>query len=353
MRIWCDILSPKQLYLFTSIGESLRQNGYEVYFTSRRYVQLDKLIDETFGGLRIPRIGEWGGGNLIGKLRASAERTLLLLDHIADIDPDLCFSSGSPEAARICYGLGIPHLMVSDTPHSPVNLLTAPISKAVLTPWIIPKDEWLRAGARKESIHHYRALDPCFWLRDFKPDDVVLDRLGLEERGYALVRMPESMAAYLKTDDEKFLELVKLIAQRLGDKTLVVSCRYPEQLEAAHRLLQLSNVKVVGELLPGPSLIYYSTLFLGGGGTMTQEAALLGVPTISIYPQRLPTVLEFLRNRGLVIRCETMEDLMRALTDLLMRIDVIRDEWEEKAKGLWEFMENPMNVLLQVLRESF
>lgn len=352
MRIWCDILSPKQLFLFTSIGKSLRQIGYEVYLTSRHYVQLNSLIDEMFGEWQIPKIGEWGGGSLVGKLRASAERTLSLLDYVTDIDPDLCLSSGSPEAARICYGLGVPHLMISDTPHSPVNLLTAPVSKAVLTPWVIPKEEWLRAGAREELIHYYKALDPCFWLRDFKPDDLVLDRLGLEEREYVLVRMPESMAAYLKSNDEKFLELVRLLVQRIGDKILVISCRYPEQLEAARKLLRLSNVKVIGELLPGPSLTYYSMLFLGGGGTMTQEAALLGVPTMSIYPQKLPAVLEFLKDRGLVIRYETVEELVSSFTDLLRRIDLVRDEWERRAKELWEFMEDPMKVLLQVLRES-
>lgn len=352
MRVWCDILSPKQLFLFTSIGKNLREAGYEVYLTSRHYIQLDELVDEMFEEWKIPRIGEWGGESLIGKLRASVERTLLLLDHITNIKPDYCISSGSPEAARICYGLRVPHLMISDTPHSPVNLLTAPLSKVVLTPWVIPREEWLKAGAREESICYYKALDPCFWLKDFKPDGRVLDRLGLEERQYVLVRMPESKAAYLKSDDERFLKLIKLLAQKMDDKTLIISCRYPEQFEAARKLLQLSNMKVVGGLLPGPSLTYYSMLFLGGGGTMTQEAALLGVPTISIYPQKLPAVLEFLKDVGLVIRCETIEDLVHAFVDLLRKIDIVKDEWEERARSLWESMEDPMKVLLQALKES-
>lgn len=351
MRVWCDILSPKQLFLFTSIGKRLIEIGHEVYLTARHYVQLNGLIDGAFKEWRISKIGEWGGGSLPGKLRASVERTLLLLNHITDTNPDLCFSSGSPEAARICYGLGIPHIMVSDTPHSPVNPLSAPISKFVLTPWVIPREEWVRAGAREESIRHYRALDPCFWLRDFKPDRNVLDKLDLNEGEYILVRMPESMAAYLESDDESFIGLIKAIAQKLSDTTLVVSCRYLEQFENARNLLQLRNVKVLSDLVPGPSLIYYSSLFLGGGGTMTQEAALLGIPTISIYPQKLPTVLEFLRGAGLIIRCEFVEDLPHILMDLLGEIDVIKNEWGNRARALWEEMEDPMDVLLRTLNE--
>jgi len=352
MKIWCDILSPKQLFLFTSIGRVLREIGHKVYLTSRHYVQLNGLIDTMFKEWRIPKIGRWGGGSLVEKLKASVERTSMLLDHVIELDPDLCISSGSPEAARICYGLGIPHFMISDTPHSPVNPLTAPLSKAILTPWVIPKEEWLRAGAREELIRYYRALDPCFWLKEFKPDEKVLERLGLEKGQYVFMRMPESKAAYLKSNDERLLELAKLLAQKLDNKKLVISCRYPEQLKAARELLQLNNVKIIGELLPGPSLTYYSMLFVGGGGTMTQEAALLGVPTISIYPQRLPTVLEFLERKGLVIRCETAEDLVRVFADLLGRIGEVKEEWEEKARDLWRSMEDPMEVLLQVLRNS-
>lgn len=352
MKVWCDILSPKQLFLFTSIAKRFREIGYEVCLTSRHYVQLNGLIDGAFREWRILKIGSWGGGSLIGKLRASIERLSSLLDYVIEIDPDICLSSGSPEAARICYGLGIPHLMISDTPHSPVNPLAAPLSTAILTPWVIPKEEWLRAGAREEIIRYYRALDPCFWLKDFKPEEEVLDRLGVEKGRYVLMRMPESKAAYLKSDDERLLKVAKSLAKKLNDRKLIISCRYPEQLEIAQKLLQLDNVKVIGELVPGPTLTYYSMLFVGGGGTMTQEAALLGVPAISVYPQKLPAVLEFLKGKGLVIRCKTVEDLICVFTDFLERINEIRNEWQRRAKDLWKDMEDPMNVLIQVLKES-
>lgn len=348
MRIWIDILSPKQLWMFTSLAEVLRSRRHQVLLTSRRYEQLDRLLDTVFRDWSIPRIGRWGGGSLEGKLKASAERLLMLLDTVLEWKPDIVLSSGSIEAARIAYGLGIPHLLVSDTPHSPVNRLSAPVSHRVLTPWIIPRKEWIQAGAPSNHIKYYKALDPWFWLRKFKPDNGILKELGLKENGYVLLRMPETAAAYLMESDEEFLHSVSKILDVLGDMKLLILCRYTEQAKAAERILGGdSRVSVVSRLLPGSSIIYFSTLFLGGGGTMSQEAAILGVPVFSIYPSKLPTVLRFLVSRGLLKHYRNTGRMVRELKRALRRIDEVREEWMQRAEKLRKIMKPPEEVVVK------
>ncbi|MEM1976699.1 MAG: DUF354 domain-containing protein [Nitrososphaerota archaeon] len=342
MKVWMDILSPKQLLLFTSLAEKFRRLGHSILLTSRRYVQLDELIETSFRDWGIIRVGEWGGGSMEGKLKASIERMRMLFDIVIGDKPDVCFSSGSPEAARIAYGLGIPHLMISDTPHSPVNRLSAPLSRKILTPWVIPLQEWIEAGASRRTIARYRALDPCFWLRDFKPDRSALG--DLEEGGYVLFRMPETQASYLKAGDREFLELARKIAGMLGEMKLVVLCRYLEQAELARRTLGGEAV-IVDRLVPGASLIAFSAIFIGGGGTMTQEASLLGIPAISIYPGELPAVLRFLVRRKLLMHIREPEAVIRALAELLERLDAIRDSWRRRAQNLWRIMEDPFNAV--------
>ncbi|HDD66231.1 MAG TPA: DUF354 domain-containing protein [Nitrososphaeria archaeon] len=352
MKIWLDILSPKQLFLFTSVAERLRKLGYEPLMTSRSYVQLDGLIEGAFKGWNIVRVGRWGGGSLEGKLRASIERMSLLLDLVLSENPSLCISSGSPEASRIAYGLGMPHLLISDTPHSPVNKLAAPISERILTPWVIPVAEWVRAGASRGRVKRYKALDPCFWLRGFKPDEAALRELELEKRGYILFRMPETQAAYLSADDEAFLKAAGKISEDLEGLKLVISCRYREQAEKAERMLRgLSRVRILDRLFPGASITYYSALFIGGGGTMTQEAALLGVPTISIYPGKLPAVHEYLRRRGLIIHCGRLERLPGVVKRILGSVDDVRRKWGERSGKLWRIMEDPFDLLLREIRK--
>ena len=351
MKIWLDALSPKQLFLFTSIAEHLKSMGHEPWITSRKYVQLDDLIDSVFKKWRILRVGEWGGRSLEGKLRASIKRMAALLDAAAAEAPDLCFSSGSPEASRICYGLRIPHILISDTPHSPVNPLAAPLSARILTPWIIPKDEWIKAGAQPDRILFYRALDPIFWLKDYKPGENILRELGLEKKQYVFLRLPETAASYLSLRDEEYLERLRPLLSSLGGLKLVVSCRYPEQLKAAEKILGEENVLITGKLFPGPSIVYYSAIFVGGGGTMTQEAALLGVPTISIYPGRLPTVLRFLEKEGLVVHLKDLREVGKVVGRFLGRLEAVEEEWRSKAEKLRSFMEDPFKVVERVLKE--
>ena len=347
MRIWFDILSPKQLFLFTSLAKTLKDLGHEPIITSRHYIQLDDLLERISRDWNVAKIGSWGGGTLEGKLRASINRLGKLLDHIIKLKPDIAFSSGSVEASRISYGLGIPHILISDTPHSPVNRLVAPISEKVLTPWIISDDEWIDAGAHPKKIRHYKALDPCFWLRDFTPSRDQLRELRLKEGEYILLRMPETMASYLRMRDEQFLNFIENLVKILDELKLVILCRYREQSRIIHKSLKDEKVLVIDKPIFGQSLIYYSSIFIGGGGTMTQEAALLGVPAISIYPKELPTAIKFLVENGLILYYSNTEQLLRGIRKILEERDVMRDEFKAKAENLWRIMEDPKKRVIE------
>ena len=350
MRIWFDILSPKQLFLFISLAKTLRDLGHEPIITSRHYIQLDDLLERISRDWDIVKIGSWGGGTLEGKLKASIDRLGKLLDHIIKLKPDMAFSSGSVEASRISYGLGIPHILISDTPHSPVNRLVAPISEKVLTPWIISDNEWIDAGAHPKKIRHYRALDPCFWLKDFKPSKDQLKEFGLKEDEYILLRMPETMASYLRMRDERFLNFIENLVKILDGLRLVILCRYPEQLRIIHGSFEDERILAIDRPIFGQSLIYYSSIFIGGGGTMTQEAALLGVPTVSIYPKELPTAVKFLVENGLVFYYSDPEQLSKGVEEILKERDIMRKEFKAKAENLWRIMEDPKE---RVIKEVF
>jgi predicted glycosyltransferase len=45
-------------------------------------------------------------------------------------------------------------------------------------------------------------------------------------------------------------------------------------------------VRVLRDAVNGSDLLYHSDLFIGAGGTMTREAAVLGTPTYSVFAGR-------------------------------------------------------------------
>src|SRR3989442_5245598 len=60
------------------------------------------------------------------------------------------------------------------------------------------------------------------------------------------------------------------------------------------------RVTVVDRIVDATSLLSYSSAFVGSGGTMTVEGALLGIPSISCFPGPKPLYIQYLEKLGLV-----------------------------------------------------
>lgn len=54
------------------------------------------------------------------------------------------------------------------------------------------------------------------------------------------------------------------------------------------------NAIVPKETIDALSLLYNSDFMIGAGGTMNRESAILGIPTVSCYPQELLGVDKYL-----------------------------------------------------------
>ena len=340
-RIWFDILTPKHFWFFTSLAEAMRVKGYEILVTARRYEQLTPLL-EAYGRRDIHIVGEYGGGTLAGKLRRSIERSLELMAIVEDLAPDCCVSSGSPEASRIAYGLGMPHILISDTPHSPVNPLTAPISRLVMSPWVIGRDVWRRYGVPDDRIVLYRGLDPLAWLEGFQPNRSCLRDFSLREDGYILVRPPEYKAAYLagKVDMDVFTSFCSRLVDIKNDYEIVLLPRYLDEVEYLRTRLG-GLVKIIERPVYGPSILYYSSLLVGGGGTMTQEAALLGVPNLSVYPLEPPPSIKYLADEGLVRLAPDLDDALAYIGSILPDLKGMRERLERRAEKVRSGMVDP------------
>ena len=176
MRVWIDILTPKQALFFEPLIQLLKERGDEVIVTSRRYREAELLLRKR--QINAEFIGSHGGKELSNKLSASLERSELLLEYFREDKPDALVSFSSPEAGRVAFGLGIINICVSDSPHAEaVSKLTIPIADCLLTPWIVPEKSWTVYGIERSKIETYKALDPFVWLS--RRDLTEKNQLGL------------------------------------------------------------------------------------------------------------------------------------------------------------------------------
>ncbi len=329
------MLTPKQALFFWPLAESLERRGLSTLITARRYEQLDWIL--RLLELDALVLGRFGGESLMEKLESSTERQMLLLKHLKNKRPDVAISSGSVEMARICFGLQIPHLLASDSPHSPVNRMCVPISTKILTPFVIRHRDWAVWGARRHSILKYRALDPVAWIRRYSRLEGKAPEPPEDE--YALVRVPEYKASYiLGRGMAEVLDVVKRVSKLY--RRVVVLCRYKGE---AHLLRDRVPRNVV--LLSRPVLalpyIRNASIVLSGGGTIAQESALLGKPTVLFYPGETPAVHRFLQSKGLLIVLRPTDYGKIGKISEHLTSSRTRREIERRAEKLYRTLEDP------------
>src|SRR5437899_9792376 len=236
MKVWIDILTTKHALFFEPLYRDLVRDGHELLLTTRTYREAEEALG--LKRLRFQVVGEHGGATRYGKLLASGRRVVKLAQLIESWRPDTAVSFSSPEAARVAFGLGIPHVAVNDSPHSLlVALLSIPLSRYVCSPWIIRRQVWLSFGARPDGIIAYRALDAAAWLKRHKPNPAVLKQLSLKrDKPIILLRTEESFASYLegKASDKTPVigPVTEEILRRKLDAQIVISTSYGRQAPA-------------------------------------------------------------------------------------------------------------------------
>src|SRR2546428_11251885 len=354
-KFWIAVLTPKHALFSEPLYRDFVRDGHELLLTTRTYREAVEALE--LKRLRFNVVGEHGGATRYGKLLASGRRVVKLAQLIENWSPDTAVSVSSPEAARVAFGLGVPHVAVNDSPHSwLVARLSIPLSRYVCSPWIIRRRVWLSFGAWPDGIVAYRALDAAGWLKRHKPNPAVLKQLSLNrDKPIILLRTEESFASYLegKASDKAPVigPVAEEILKRKLDAQVVISTRYGRQAPVLRQKFG-NKVRVIDHIVDATSLINYSTIFIGSGGTMTVEAALLGRPAISCFPGEKPLYIKYLEKRGLV---QTIRSPRRIalLVGRVLDSEEEREKQQRRGTRLLHEMEDPIKIISGVVRKTW
>lgn len=341
MKVWVDVLTPKQVLFFAPVIRELRRRGAEVFATSRKYREIGPIAK--IAGLGLEYVGERGGATPEEQLIAATRRQTAMIPLIRRFRPDVALSVASAVCARIAFGMRVGHVAVNDSPHSVVAArLSLPLTRRLLCPWIIPYEAWAPFGLRRSEITRYRALDPAAWLKRSSKRGPVPDTDG--SKLTITVRLEESYAPYMEGSDRSLsYGVLKELARGFPGENLVVLCRYGDQLEGVRR--KFGRKLIVPEtVVDGRSLLGKTDVFVGMGGTMTAESALMGVPTISMFQGELYTE-KYLRTEALLRRPRAPSELVRVVSSLLD--GRTRSRIKSKAARVLARMEDPVPTVVR------
>ncbi len=308
MRVWIDLSNSPHPLLFEPIARRLEASGAVVSVTARDNAQTVELARqrwrdvEVIGGPSPPgRAAK--GGSMLERVRALAswarrERPDVALSHN---------SYGQIVAARL---LRIRVVTAMDYEHQPANHLAFRLADTVLLPAALESSRLRALGATRGKTHFYDGLKEEIYLGDFDPAPDALADAGVERGPGTIVvvaRTPPTGALYHRDENPLFVEALRTTTSDPRSRCIVLA-RRPDQRRALAEL-GLPNVSLPERALDARSLLYAADLVIGAGGTMTREAALLGLPTVSLFAGPTPAVDRWLESRGALRRVSTPGEL--------------------------------------------
>jgi uncharacterized protein len=308
VRVWIDLANSPHPLLFAPIARRLEELGHEVCVTARDHAQTLELARE-----RWPDVERIGGPSPRGrraKAAAIGARMLSLRRWAGATQPEVALSHNSYAQLVAARSLRIPAVTAMDYEHQPASHVAFRAANWILLPATLPLKSVKRQGASERKVVRYNGLKEELYVGDFEPDGNILARLGIERReneALVVMRAPPAGAMYHRSDNPLLREVVERLG-RLPSVRCVVLARQPEQRSALSDVLP-ANCHIPEKAVDSRSLMYAADLVIGAGGTMTREAALLGIPTISIYAGRPPFVEVWLERQGLLRRAHDVNEI--------------------------------------------
>jgi len=342
LKIWIDILTPKQLLFSEQIIKKLGKK-HKILCTSREYEEVTKLAK--IRDFDLIFVGKHGGDDKKAKLEASIDRMGKLSGKIKAFSPDIVISFCSPEAARISFGLGIRHVAFCDSPHADaVMRLTLPLIQKLLIPNVIPKNEFSKYGIDKKNIISYKAIDSVVIIKRKINHEASLP-FKKKKRKNILIRVEEEEAAYT-SKSSKIVPIIKQVVKEYSEENIVILCRYTKQIQNLQKRFG-KKAKIIKMSFDGKHLLNNSDVFIGSGGTMTAESALLGIPTISY--NAIPNIIEnYLVKKYLVKREKNPVKICNYIKKIFKTSN---REHQKRVKKILVEMEDPIQKLVKVMKQ--
>lgn len=296
MTIWFDADNGPHVLIMKPLARELMHRGHHVVFTARDRTRTCELLD--LYQLPYRRVGGDYGKGMWNKVRGTLGRAVQLAAAMRGEGCRVSFGHGSralPAASRL---LGVPTVTMYDYEWVDPRLFNL-FCRHILLPEVIDPQRCREAGIRGDRVAGFPGLKEELYLADapLDPDSVATD-LGLRTDAVkVLLRPPATDAHYHNPETEAILDAVLSRLADHRDLDLVYLARSADQAAylAKH---DLARVIIPRKVYDGPSLVAAMDLVLGGGGTMTREAAVLGIPACSFFRGRLGRVDEQLEQAG-------------------------------------------------------
>ncbi len=315
MKIVVDIGHPSQAHFFKHFIKEMQKKGHQVLITvSDKDIAIDLL--RSFG-FDFVNLGSYGK-SLLKKATNVLNMDIKMLKAVSNVKPDIFLGFGSVRAAHAAWILRKPCIIFDG------DNFTYPYYKWFAST-ICTFSGFYKKGKKVVSVLGYKELAYLHpkWFNTSQPADVT-------KKPISILRFTSRAFHDLgkKVFDNDFKIKLANELSKYSDVYISSEALLPDELEKYRLKIKLEDMHT---FLSGANLLVTDS------GTMTTEAAMLGIPVIrcnSFIGQGELGIFKELENKyGMIFSFKDAETALKKAVELAQTPDS-RIEWEKKRKYL-------------------
>lgn len=295
MKIWFDLSNSPHINLFARMIRELQGEGHEVVITCRPLANTVDLLD--LHGFKYAVVGDHYGANFYRKVMGYPIRVLQLRRYLAPMGIDVAVSQSSFHSPLVARLLGVRSIYMNDNEHAMGNVPSFIFASQILIPEFLAIEKVRRQMGNPRKVRHYPGVKEGIYLWALADELQATAPRYTGGRPQVFLR-PEPWTAQYYKGSKDFLDDVILGLKDHAQVTLLPRGKAQGQ---HYRAPRFEGVRIVDTAMDIAEITPQCDLFIGAGGTMTREMAVLGVPTVSVYQDELLDVDRFLLAQGTFI----------------------------------------------------
>ena len=290
MKIWIDFINTPQVSFWVPFIKKFKEQGCEILLTCRDSGNTVDLLKQNNFEFNI--IGEKAGKGTFEKLLFFPKRLKALYSFIKKNKPDVAVSQSSFYQPVVARCLRIPCLYTNDNEHAKGNTFGFLFAREVLLPIALNKEKLTKKYPLRTKLTFYPSVKEAIYLSQ-EPEWIEL----ISKPKTTIYFRPEPWSAQYYKGPLNFFDetLVKLSEEY----RLVILPRDKNQREH-YQQPKFERITVAEKPISLKDIVADCKLFIGAGGSMTRELAVLNIPVISIYQSDLLCVDKYLLEKGCI-----------------------------------------------------
>lgn len=298
MKIWIDITNTPHVNVLMPIIRHLNNKGHELIITARDFSETLPLLKKN--GIDPIVFGNYKGKNRIKKVWGMFSRIFVLVFKVPKFD--LAFSLGGNFTSTVAWLRRKKSVVFSDNDIS-FKFFSFAMGNYFIFPSYFKYDRIQDKFRIKDSrIKVFHGFKEDIYIADFVPNAHFMEQLPFSD--FITIRPENLKASYVPKDS---MTIVPQLFEKFKDENILFLPRYEEEKKYAEGN---PNVWYPEGPLSGLDVCYNTKAMLTGAGTFAREAALLGVPAVSFFPNPVfLTVDEVMQEMGIEFKSRDPQEI--------------------------------------------